>query len=296
MRPTHEGMGSGMRSQLLDQFFLIGVSAAFGAICLALFFWQKQMLVLMLAPQFHPWVLASGFLLTGLAAVRAVMLWKSSARDRAHHGVHECGHDHGDHCAHDHDHGWAPWRYAVLLMPITLFLLGLPNKGPQVRAAEVHVDMADESIGYAGLIGSGPDARQQLVLAAALSTGEATAEPAIALDFKTLESASADRRDREHWKGKRVRVSGQCAPFADRTFALVRLRMKCCGADLVPVIVPVQCKESLRSTTKALANEWIVVTGRIDFQRLGSGYQTILRLPNARSISPTVPDPRPWIY
>ncbi|MSQ93576.1 MAG: hypothetical protein EXR98_03360 [Gemmataceae bacterium] len=61
-----------------------------------------------------------------------------------------CGHDHShehshEHHAHehhigkahvepdhdeaaDHDHGWAPWRYVVILVPIILFLLGLPNR------------------------------------------------------------------------------------------------------------------------------------------------------------------------
>jgi uncharacterized membrane protein YraQ (UPF0718 family) len=41
-------------------------------------------------------------------------------------------HAHHDHDAADHDHGWAPWRYVVVLVPIILFLLGLPNQQPSI--------------------------------------------------------------------------------------------------------------------------------------------------------------------
>ena len=30
---------------------------------------------------------------------------------------------------HGHDHGWAPWRYMVLAIPVFLFFLGLPREG-----------------------------------------------------------------------------------------------------------------------------------------------------------------------
>src|SRR5206468_1909012 len=45
----------------------------------------------------------------------------------AHHHHHEADHDEAD-----HDHGWAPWRYVVILVPIILFLLGLPNRPPGI--------------------------------------------------------------------------------------------------------------------------------------------------------------------
>jgi uncharacterized membrane protein YraQ (UPF0718 family) len=44
--------------------------------------------------------------------------------------VHD--HAHHDHDEADHDHGWAPWRYVVILVPIILFLLGLPNAPPSI--------------------------------------------------------------------------------------------------------------------------------------------------------------------
>lgn len=57
--------------------------------------------------------------------------------DHAHEHTHACahGHDHAhdhhhghDHAHHDHDHAWNPWRYAVLLLPIVLFFMNLPNQ------------------------------------------------------------------------------------------------------------------------------------------------------------------------
>src|SRR5262249_48248084 len=151
-----------------------GICAAFGGVCLAMYFWQTEMLALLLAPQFYPFVLLSGVGLLALVVVRSVALWRQmgarAQAGHAHHHDHEhhhhhdhdhehCGHDHDpghgghDHAnhahdhdhghahAHDHDHGhdhsWAPWRYVVLLIPIMLFLLGLPSRGLNVQAAQL---------------------------------------------------------------------------------------------------------------------------------------------------------------
>src|SRR5581483_654293 len=83
----------------------------------------------------------------------------------------ECGHEHHVHYpaapmglhhmhAHDHDHSWAPWRYVVMLVPVILFLLGLPNRGPAVGDAVVKVDMATDLVRdgshIGGLVAAGP--------------------------------------------------------------------------------------------------------------------------------------------
>src|SRR5207248_10502010 len=61
--------------------------------------------------------------------------------DHHHHHDHDHGHDHDhahdhhDHHHHDHDHahdhghshGWTPAKYAVLLLPLVLYLLHLPR-------------------------------------------------------------------------------------------------------------------------------------------------------------------------
>jgi uncharacterized protein len=173
-----------------DQLCMVGLSGAFGSICLCLWFWKTDMLTNMLAPQFHLYVLLSGIALVVIAFGRGCILWRQSrdskfspghdhdhAHDHEHHvkeGAppqlavstepllappaphgHEhkpgeaCDHDHThphehhighahvapDHDEADHDHGWAPWRYVVILIPIIFFLLGLPGGSVNLGAA-----------------------------------------------------------------------------------------------------------------------------------------------------------------
>ncbi len=192
-------------SYYLDQVCLVGISAAFGGVCLALYYWQTDMLNLILGRQFHPFVVISGYILVVMAAVRSVILWRQSSARHAHahhhhdhshaHAHHHHDHDHA-HCHHhahegiregepalasaavppthehthahthahghghdhDHDHSWAPWRYVVLLIPIMLFLLNLPNKGLSVEGSTI--DMTREMSEVTWLIGLGHDPLQ----------------------------------------------------------------------------------------------------------------------------------------
>ncbi len=86
----------------LDQLCLIAVSAAFGGICLALYFWKTAMLKDMLAPQFHAFVLLSGVTLVALGGgPRRQSVGSSWPRAKAHGHDH---HHHDDDCCHDHEH------------------------------------------------------------------------------------------------------------------------------------------------------------------------------------------------
>jgi hypothetical protein len=80
-----------------------------------MYYIQEGMLFRLLAPQFHPFVLASGVTLLFIAVVRAAMLWsmaavKSQVQEHAHNDEqgepnvgHSHAHSHGD-CGHDHGH------------------------------------------------------------------------------------------------------------------------------------------------------------------------------------------------
>lgn len=195
----HEG-----DSYFTDQLCMVGLSGAFGMICLCLYFWHTTMLANMLADRFHLFVLLSGIGLVVIAFTRGAVLWRQSRdphfvaghdhhnhdHDHHHHHDHEhqvqagaptqlavtaapdhahgpgcgdsCGHTHApshdhnighahvhhDHDEADHDHGWAPWRYVVILVPIILFLLGLPDEGVKIRA----IDVATVALDYKQLI------------------------------------------------------------------------------------------------------------------------------------------------
>lgn len=309
----------------LDQLCLIAVSGAFGGVCLTLYFWQTHMLGLLLAEQFHPFVLWSGVVLLALVLVRAATLWQAVGRPTAAHEHAGCAsHDHGhQHHAHehapglvaapegpcpalpraehehgpgcDHDHGWAPWQYVLLLLPIMLYLLGLPNKPPSATAGTVALDPTEEAQACAVLIGIGPLPLTQSGLAAAVLLADHAEGPAKLAGFKELEEAAYEPADREHWQGQFVQVVGQFAPFAgsDRFFDVVRYRIQCCAADAIPLRVKVVSREGV---TGIGPNDWVRVAGRVAFQEIRPGtFVTYLRVPRRQNIMLTDPDPRPYI-
>jgi hypothetical protein len=206
----------------LDQLCLVGICAAFAGVCLAMYFWQTEMLALLLAPQFHLFVLLSGVGLLALVVIRSVTLWREAgaraqvASHAHHHHDHEhehhhhdhehCGHthdhahapgvphdhahhhhdhDHGHGHDHGHDHSWAPWRYVVLLIPIMLFLLGLPNRGLTVQTA--HVDTTHDVAGWAGLAALGPSPLQQVAALAVLQIDPGATQVTIRLGNQVAE-------------------------------------------------------------------------------------------------------------
>ena len=55
--------------------------------------------------------------------------------DHAHQHGHEHSHAHPPAAVHEtpgeaevHDHGWAPWKYAVLFIPVVMYFLNLPSE------------------------------------------------------------------------------------------------------------------------------------------------------------------------
>jgi hypothetical protein len=172
-----------------------------------------------------------------------------------------------------------------------LFLLGLPNKGPQVQGASIPVDLTHESMGYAAIVAAG-DPLQQAALAAFLSADASAG--AVPRGFAELEEYARDANRRSDWDGKWITVKGQFAPLPkndpkhDRQFSLVRFKIRCCGADAIRLNVPMVCKESLQGIKEG---EWVNVTGRMRFQKVGDSYITVLMVPNRQAIAPTGPDP-----
>jgi hypothetical protein len=324
----------------VDQLCLIALCGAYGAIAVSLYLWNRQMLALLVGPQFHQYVLWGGVALLIMVVTRAAVLWISVGRKvqtvpathehshehahdhehhQHHHGDHDhdhhhehggaCEHHHHHHHHHEHDHDLthahapsaddghshdsAPWRYVVMLIPVLLFLLGLPNKAPGVGRVHTKVDTTEDAQRYAGaLMAGGPNLFNTVGIAAALKQEERL-DP-VEMDFKALESAASIPSAREALKGKAVRVRGQFAPSSDRVFSLVRFRIQCCAADRIQVNVPIVSKEPLPPLKQS---EWVEVTGKVEF-RIPPGqqaYTTVLTVPQSRYIRPTDPDPVPWI-
>jgi hypothetical protein len=303
--------GQDTDTYFLDQLCLIALSGAFAGVCLTLYFWQPQMLELMLAQPFHKFVLWSGIALAVLVVIRAVALWQEAGQQWNRHDhayghehvlEHAHSHHHHDHAhEHDHvhadcghDHGWAPWRYVVLLLPIMLYLVGLPSKLPPVQGSTVAValDLNEEAQAYAAMVGLGAAPLEQASLVAA-----ALIEDINPISFKELEASGYEPVNREYWKGKTVQVLGLFSPDFNKNgfFNLRRYRMQCCAADKIAVDIPMFCKESLNSIPPG---EWVLVTGRVAYREIprGSGrFIGGLQVPRLRNIQKSDPDPRPYI-
>ncbi len=338
-------------SYFIDQLCMVGLSGAFGMICLCLWFWQTKMLNLMLGAQFHLFVVVSGFTLVGLALIRGAILWRQSRdpvflnyHDHHHHDhqhdhghahaiqekaplhqsvqplsthLHDasCGHDHapGEACAHaqhphdthahghhhdheeaDHDHGWAPWRYVVILVPIILFLLGLPNKGPAITASSSGLVVSPEAETHLRAIGFGDDAWTQIV-----HVGVSYNQPDVGkgeyVEYKLLEATAGTPDRRALWKNKVVEVRGQYAPYqgSDQIFMLVRHKMSCCANDALQLNVPMIAREPIRGVE---LSDWVKVTGRVDFRQGRNGsYYTVLLISKAKNVVKCDPDTNPYI-
>jgi hypothetical protein len=169
----------------------------------------------------------------------------------------EHGHTHSHDCGHDH--GWAPWRYVVLLLPILLFLLGLPWP----------VDAGDDDPLEAGVE---------------------------KLTFKELQEVNRDEQQRSFWEGKLVRVKGQFAPGrTDKTFTLYRMKMTCCAADAYPLNVTIVSPEVL--SFENLQSKWVNVTGKLTFEkpRGRDEYVAILKMRTINDVVQTSPDSTPFM-
>jgi hypothetical protein len=153
----------------MEQLCTIAICGLLGGVAVMLYY--QNLLRFILADYLHPWVLGSGIALLGLVVLRALGLWQSTATLAVNHGhAHEnchdhhqdhehehsphdldCGHEHeretGVAHAHDcgHEHGWNPGRYIVLLLPIVLYFLHLPNAGFSAAGVSINANDLDQA-------------------------------------------------------------------------------------------------------------------------------------------------------
>lgn len=184
----------------------------------------------------------------------------------------------------------------LVLTPIILFLLGLPNKGPQVKAGEV--DSTFEKLraveafvstipGFAPLpVNFFGFAAQQLDAA---SIGDAPQ-----VGYKELEGFARDEALRNRWKGQMVKVKGQFSPDPRSLtrFNLARFSINCCAADAIALNVPMLSAEPITHVNRG---DWIEVTGRVDFLKTGDSFRTVLMTPGVKGVNPCNPDANPYV-
>jgi hypothetical protein len=288
MAQVHEDPGAS--GYVVEQLCTIAFCGAIGGV--AVMMWKQDMLRHILAPQFRIYVLIGGIVLLALVSVRTLSLWFSAVKrshDRQPSEAHDHSHEHGSDCEHDHshapseegvhthDHGKMPLRYALLLLPLVLYCLNLPNSG----FSREHT---------IGLIGKPAEIEGQDDLIEGKDAGDV-----LNLGFKELSSAALSPKAREQLEGKNGRLTGQYQEVRAKECTLFRLNVKCCLADAIPLQVRILCKEAL----PALAwGEWVEVVGQIQFRKKkgSSEYIPVLLLKSAREIDRTTPDPNPYEY
>jgi hypothetical protein len=269
----------------LEQLLTIGICGAFAVV--AVMMYNSNKLGLILVPKFHPWVLWGGVALFVLTLVRIVALWRATAPAHDHHDhPHEhspdCQHDHShDHNhghehhpthpegvhAHDHSHGGIFWRVVVLMFPIALFLMGLPNEGFS-KEKQLELLGKDAALGEMGAVAAKGGA-------------------IIPLTFADLSAAALDPDSRAGYEGHTVQVKGQLRKLSDKECTLYHLKMTCCAADMIPLKARIVTEDSLGAIADT---EWREVTGVLQFVQLAGKEQYIpvirTKLANIKPTSP----------
>lgn len=284
----------------LDQLCTIATCGALGGVAIMMYTLRgaggKTKLDLILAPQFFVPVLLGGITLVMMVMIRAVTLWREAGtvesdhrhshehdhdhdhehehadHDHSHdhehaHHHHDHGHDHAHDHGHDHshDHGWTPARYAVLMLPIVLYFLNLPNS--TFSAETVRRGLSDSEVegNVSAVVSKGGDA--------------------IALGVGELKKIAGDQVAMKEMTGKTGRLVGRFLPVDNKRFTLYRINMRCCVADAIPEGVFIYSEQNVRASK----DEWVEVTGQIQFVQQKDKYVPILYVKSAEQVKPIPP-------
>lgn len=264
--------GAGENNYFLDQICSVAVCGALAFVGIMMY--TSGMLSWILAPAFWAPVLVGGIALALLVTIRVVTLWREAgeARDAGEHAhAHDHAHAHAHSHDHDHSHDWAPWRYAILILPIVLYFLNLPNQGFSAERLQQMIKGEDIQGGY-GLVDS---------------KGQQVETPM----FGELNAAALRPEARDYWSGRTALMRGMFYPLEDNnSFTLFRMKMSCCAADAVPMKVRIIAPESLAG--KFEMGDWVEAQGQIQFrERVDGGYLPVIVLEEPDDVKETEPAP-----
>jgi hypothetical protein len=198
----------------------------------------------------------------------------------------DCGHDHGkahDHAHaggddHGHDHGWAPWRYMVIAIPVFLFFLGLPRDGlteNQLRGTGGDLKASPNRQALSFMVG-GP------ALTKALRKTQPSRQ---LLAFNELTQAAALPVRQEAYEGDIGVLRGQYIKKSDFEFTLLRVDRTCCAADETLLEIRIIAPEPIQGLK---TEDWVQVEGVISFQQNERGkWIPVITLKSNDDIIPT---------
>lgn len=295
-----------------------------------------------LVEQFRKPVLWGGAALLVMVVLRMVAVWKEAgelraqAQTQADAGTPVCGVDHvhnadcshdpniGGGNTHDHDHAhshdmsWVFARMLVLIFPVGLFFLGLPNatlgKDWQLRQAgggqalgigELKELAKDATVVEEKKQGDGSvvnilKAKNGLKLKSVTPAGggdpvlSVVVEGGAEMRFNDLNDAAFDAAKRQALEGQTAILSGRFKRLADKEFTLFRMKMACCATDTVMLKVRIIAPQAVNNVQDFT---WTQVKGQIQFYKVPGGpngaeqYIPVLMVADNRDIDTKKPVP-----
>ncbi|MGL4421618.1 MAG: DUF1980 domain-containing protein [Gemmataceae bacterium] len=251
----------------LEQLLTIGISGAFAVIGWLMFSTGKLRYIL--APELIIWVPLAATILFVLTVTRMVLLWRATRPGHEHGPSCNHAHDHGDD-GHGHEHGSIYWRVIILMFPLVLFLLGLPNEGFSNTRREAMLG-ADTDLGTGSL-------RE----VAEKAGGE------VSMTFADLAAAAADADARSGLEGRVARLKGQLRRVSDKECTLYFMKMNCCAADMIPLKARILADSSLASFAD---HQWVEVSGKLQFAEVpGKGQFIPVIRTSTKAIKKSTPE------
>jgi len=307
MAHSHLGCQS-PRDYFTEQLLTILVCGALGFVGIQMYL--NDMLVYILAPQFHTAVLIGSIAVLGLVALRAVAVWREAGQlqpvddmtcQENHVHTAACNHlpglptgttadpnvveDHG----HSHDMSWVFARMLILVFPVALFAMGIPNSGfskdKQIKMAGNDVALDPETLRtlakdatQVGEITYEADGSQVRTLKTqtGLKIREVTPPPGKGgevklsvipeagseMRFNELKDAAMDEGKRKAYAGQTAIMEGRFRRLGDKEFTLFRMKMTCCGPDAVMLKVRIIAPQAVSGFSDF---DWVRVKGVIQF-------------------------------
>jgi hypothetical protein len=193
---------------------------------------------------------------------------------------------HSDLCT-GHNRRWAPWQYVILIIPVVLYFLELPQDSPRMHTNAATRLNRDEDARP-----SPPNAKQQLAIAhlagSVIVPAFKKSRRPYRLALSELQAIARAPDSRDDWDGQKVVVEGQLRhlPSSDREFVLFRLQANC-GADGVTPQAFIIAPEPLQFQDM----EWVEVEGELSFRKLSNrdSWAPVIRVESLDKIKKKTP-------